>query len=246
MIELTAYTKEGWCPRLRAAPRERHWMECSVNKSAYWCLPLSIANMHGWELLSPCAFRAKWDGRPGPNGVHIEIHNNHADPAAPVALFGGGCLTFHVAALFRTSPGYNLMVGGSPNRFKDGVQAMTGIIETDWAPYTFTMNWHFTRPDQWVHWDEDEPYCFFYPVPRTMIEQVQPRIVPFVEAPDIEYQHDTWSRSRNEFQASMRSRPPILSSEQWQKDYMRGLTPDNNKQEDHQTKLRLREFAKRV
>ena len=38
------------------------------------------------------------------------------------------------------------MVQGPINRPKDGIAALPGIIETDWSPYSFTMNWMFTRP----------------------------------------------------------------------------------------------------
>ncbi len=43
--------------------------------------------------------------------------------------------------LFKTDSGTDLFVTGPLNRPKDGIAALTGIIETDWSPYTFTMNW---------------------------------------------------------------------------------------------------------
>ena len=57
-----------------------------------------------------------------------------------------GILTFDVAYIFRTPPGYHLLVSGPINTFKDGVAPMTAVVETDWLPYTFTFNYQFTRP----------------------------------------------------------------------------------------------------
>ena len=37
------------------------------------------------------------------------------------------------------------MVTGPFNQPKDAIQPLTAIVETDWAPFTFTMNWKFTR-----------------------------------------------------------------------------------------------------
>ena len=73
-----------------------------------------------------------------------------------MSIFGQGVLPFHIQGLFRTPPQWNLWVGGSPNRFKDAIQPLTGIIETDWSPYTFTMNWRFTRPGQWISFEEGQ------------------------------------------------------------------------------------------
>jgi hypothetical protein len=41
------------------------------------------------------------------------------------------------------------------NSPKDGIAPLTGVIETDWLPYPFTMNWQMTRPGS-VRFDKDE------------------------------------------------------------------------------------------
>ena len=89
-----------------------------------------------------------WSGGKELEAIRIKT----AGPAhlAPISHFGSGVLTFHVTVLFRTEPGINLWVTGPVNRPKDGIAPLSGVIETDWAPYTFTMNWLFTRPGQSV------------------------------------------------------------------------------------------------
>jgi hypothetical protein len=159
-------------------------------------------------------------------------------------LFGQGTITFHIQGLFRTPPGWNLWVGGSPNRPKDGIAPLTGVIETDWAPYTFTMNWRFTRRNHTVRFEKDEPICFVFPVQRNALEDMQPRFVPFSQAPEVADQFAAWSRSRNEFQASVASGTPRAGTDKWQKRYYRGLDmQDRQGAPDHRTKLRLQPFA---
>ena len=74
-------------------------------------------------------------------------------------------LTFSVNALF--GPSGATFDGNRPlNEPKDGLQPLTGIIETDWAPFTFTMNWKFTRKLAPVAFEQDEPFCMIFPVKR--------------------------------------------------------------------------------
>jgi hypothetical protein len=92
---------------------------------------------------------------------------------------------------------------------------LTGIIETDWAPMTFTMNWRLTRPGQWVRFDAGEAIAHLMPVQRGMIEQWEPEIVSMRENPDLLDQFTRWSASRDAFHAQ---RAPG-----WQKTYFNRL-----------------------
>ena len=62
-MKLTAYLHPGWRPYIRPAPSTRNWMDATPEAFAYRCLPLNIANAHGWELLNPSAFEAIWTDR---------------------------------------------------------------------------------------------------------------------------------------------------------------------------------------
>lgn len=229
---------------MRPAPASRDWMDQSPERFAYRCLPLNIANAHGWEILNPCNFSVMWTGGIGAGDVHLRIDSGAHDGSAPVTLFGMGTITFHIQALFKTSPGWNLWVGGSPNYFKDGIQALTGICETDWMPFTFTMNWKITRPNTWISWAEGEPMCFIYPIHRHAITDVEPTIRPLSDAPEFREQFMSWSKSRDDFHAHVTAHPPVLSKDQWQKHYYQGKDMNGKIQEDHRTKLRLPEFKR--
>ena len=43
-------------PTIQPAPATRDWMDKTPQSYAYRCLPLNIANAHGWEILSPSTF----------------------------------------------------------------------------------------------------------------------------------------------------------------------------------------------
>ena len=47
-------------------------------------------------------------------------------------------------------------------------------FETDWSPFTFTMNWKFTRKPAPVAFERDEPFCMVFPVQRGLIEAAEP------------------------------------------------------------------------
>jgi hypothetical protein len=161
-----------------------------------------------------------------------------------VSLFGQATLTIHIQALFRTPPGWNLLAGGSPNSAKDGIAPLSGVIETDWSPYTFTMNWRFTRRNHWIRFEAGEPICFIQPTQRDALERMNPKFVPLNDNPDAARQFAAWSQSRNSFQARVAAKPPAAGSDKWQKRYYRGLDMDEKPGvPDHRTKLRLRPFV---
>ncbi|MBO9518738.1 MAG: cupin-like domain-containing protein [Porphyrobacter sp.] len=242
-IALDCYVYSAWKPRIRAASPRREWMDATPERFAYRCLPLNIANAHGWEILSPCGFEAEWNGGSGAADVVVRPDPGSEAHRVPVALFGQGTVTFHVEGILRTPPGFNLWVGGPPNHAKDGIAPLGGVIETDWSPYSFTMNWRFTRTNHAVRFEENEPFCFFFPVERHLLESVRPRILGIETEPELKRQFEEWSRARDAFQVEMASNPPDNPSAKWQKFYYRGVLTDGCPgTQDHQSKLRLAEF----
>lgn len=247
--ELICYLHPAWTPLIRPAPATRAWMDDTPESFAYRCLPLNIANAHGWEVLNPVGFEAVWTGGAGTDAVTIRPDppsaGGSADPArTAVSLFGQGIITFHVEGIIRTPPGWNLWVGGSPNRPKDGIFPLTGVIETDWSPYTFTMNWRFTRRNHSVRFERGEPVCFVFPLPRAALEETIPTMVPMGSESEVKAQFDAWSRSRDAFHAAQARAPSPAPSDRWQKRYYRGVDMhDRAAVDDHRAKLRLRPFT---
>jgi len=110
--------------------------------------------MHGWEIHGARAFAARWDGGGDREAIRIEDRGRRG--VLPMSHSGFGVLTFPVHVLFRTPSGINLMVTGPLNEPKHGICALSGVVETDWSPFSFTMNWRFTAPHVDVAWEGGE------------------------------------------------------------------------------------------
>jgi hypothetical protein len=134
---------------------------------------------------------------------------------------------------------------GPTNSPKDGFAPLTGIIETDWLPYPFTMNWQFTRPGE-VHFDAGEPFCRVFPVPAGALQAVEPEIRDLGADPEMLSQYQAWRAKRDEFMARYRGGDAATIKQAWQKFYFTGKYPDGTEtQAAHTSKLELREPADR-
>lgn len=243
-MDLFCYVRPEWKPRIRPASPRRDWMDATADSFAYRCLPINIANSFGWEVLCPAGFEARWDGGAEVEAVQIKMDPGTTQLLLPLSLFGHGILTFPIEGLFRTSPGWNLWVEGPPNAPKDAISPLGGAVETDWSPYTFTMNWKFTRAGKWVRFEENEPICFFFPVERGLLETVEPQLLPMEHAPEVQAQFEAWSASRLQFHQQLTGSTPLTPADRWQKSYYRGFNPDGTPgAADHRLKLRINNFA---
>jgi len=240
-MRLTCYST-GNGLKIVPASAERVWMDETPNSFAYRCLPMNIANAHGWMILNPAAFAAQWDGSAATNAIAIQPMAGDKTPIIASSHFGSGVLTFNVNGLFRTEPGYDLVVTGPVNQPKDAIAPLTGIVETDWSVSTFTMNWKFTRKATAIRFDRDEPFCMIYPVKRGMIEAVQPEIIPLEQAPEIAGPYTAWAESRRQFNAELTIPDSPAQKQKWQKDYFQG---GMEAPKDHRTKIKPKAFKAR-
>jgi hypothetical protein len=144
---LECYPTSHRPPEIVPGRPDRQWMDAFAARHPYRCLPLSMANTTGWDVLCPMGFTAEWDGGKGTDAITLTPDRPHPDFHEFVTShFSHGVLTFHTGYLFRTKPGWDMWAGGPPNQPKDGIYPLTGLVETDWLPFPFTMNWIFTRP----------------------------------------------------------------------------------------------------
>jgi hypothetical protein len=215
---------------------------------AYRCIPLSIANAHGWEIRCTTGFEAVWNGGTRPEDVQIRPDDAAANGVV-VGNFGSGILTFQSNAVFRTSAGYDLWVSGPTNAFKDGIQALSAVVETDWSPYSFSMNWKFTRPGLSIRFEKGEPYCFIFPVERGLIERVEPELRLITSDPELERQHAIASR-RRKFPLVLKRLQPDYEPDnrtRFQGWYARGVLPDGSERgTTPRTRLHVKSFERHI
>ena len=198
-----------------------------------------IANQSGWELRNPCAFTATWFGQENGADVMIVPDKRDADQLLPVGRFGSGILTWHLPLLFRTPPGYNLfLVRGPANYPKDGVCALEGIVETDWASASFSVSWKLTRKLIPVRFEVDEPICMIVPQRRAELEEFTPELRRIESDEDLQRKYELFRRSRDaEKQIEQVVRVTAGEQVEWQGDYTRGRHTDGEAgTPDHQTR----------
>lgn len=236
---LTAYLVNDQPPAIEPGESRRDWMERTRDRFAYRCLPLTIANQSGWDLLCPASFSAVWNGGDSLHDLYIK-----SEGPTPIALshFGHGILTFPVSVLFRTSPGHNLWVKGPPNMPKDGISPLEGIVETDWSSATFTMNWKLTRPQHKVTFARDEPFCRILPYPRYYLNRFDAKTVSIDAEPELKERYEKWSQSRSYFNDNLNKGGSEALKQGWQKDYHHGRDSFGDRYSDHETKVRVKPF----
>lgn len=217
-FELTCYRLDDYAVPMAPARPDRAIFD--ANRHAYKCLPLTIANAAGWELLCPSAVTIAWNG--GPLGDDLKVTHEEAG-ACPFASsrFATGIVTFDTRRVFRTSPGDHLWAMGPPNDPKDGIAPLSGLIETDWLPYTFTMNWKMTRPGQ-VRFEKGEPFCFITPARIGDVADCQPVERPIGDAAELQAAMKAWSDERDALLARFAAGYPETLKHPWGRRYFRG------------------------
>ena len=86
---------------------QRAWMEAFSDRHPYRCLPMTMANTTGWEILCPVGFTAEWNG--GVSQSDVKITPDHPFPEFgdfAKSHFSHGVITFHPGYLFRTPEGW--------------------------------------------------------------------------------------------------------------------------------------------
>lgn len=251
-MNLICYLRNDHTVDIRPSRNRRKWMD--QMPYSYRCLPLSIANAHGWEVHCPVTCEAQWNGGSKTDDVQVTIEDGRNSFLDVVNLernvveshFGGGILTFNLGLIINTCPGYDLWVTGPVNEFKDGIQALSAVIEAYWMPHTFTMNWKFTRPNLKVRFERGEPFCLFFPIEHRLLERFDPTFKKISEDPGLERQHKVAVAERLLPVALKRAGKELKEKDRkrlwWQGWYMRGEMPDGTEVVDHQRRIELRPF----
>ncbi len=234
-MELTLYqvdSTDGWA--FEPAPPTRQWMDDFPHGFAYRCIPLLSGNQLGWVLRCPVGFSATFKTDDHQTGIQLMFDANPEHWKHRIlGHFGRGVLTFSLPWLFRTPPGYGLLVRGMNNFVKPGAQALDAFIETDWAFSTFTMNWRLLYRDRTVRFEQGDPVCQVLPYPKDLPEQFTLQQAPLASNAELQADYQKWSQSRREF-IDRKDRSPT----EWQKQYLHG-TEKQGQEQSPKTKWEL-------
>lgn len=238
---LDAFKTMDLTSKLTPGRPQRDWMDQSANRHAYRCLPLGMANSTGWEMVCPMTVDIQWNGKPEKKDIKITSPDNpeKVDLFAQ-SHFRQGIVTFHTGYLFRTPKGWATWCMGPPNLPKHGIYPLSGLVETDWLPFPFTMNWQMTRPGK-VRFKAGEPFCFITLQEHRRLEEITPKIKKLSSDPVFEQQNKSWSTDRQKFNDNMEAGDKKTKEQGWQRHYMQGSNADANvSADDHDTKRRLK------
>lgn len=241
MTKLIFHKAREFCLEIVPGRARRAWMDQTSERFAYRCLPLSIANGSGWEILAPCGFEADWDGTANLDAITLRARRAGDDLQSFISShFGNGILTFRPGYVVSTDPGWAVLVRGAPNFAIDGIHPLEGLVETDWLPFSFTMNWRFTRPGT-VSFDKDDPIAFLTPIRHLELDAMTPEIRDIRSDPELFRRFTSWRDGREHFNAALGRGDPDVVSQGWQKDYYVGRHPDGTcAPPTHVVKRRLR------
>ncbi len=153
---------------------KRDWF----SKHAYLCLPLVIGNQYGFAMKSLLDATLLWNGGPEPQDTTVTIHNTeaaqkHGSLQLMNSHFGLGIVTVQTAFALRTPPSINLMTFQPPNWFIDGLQNMTGVVETDNLRRDFTFNMKLTRANHLVKIKVGDVLGAVLPYPRDYVDHFE-------------------------------------------------------------------------
>ncbi len=221
---------------IEPAPVNRRWMDATPQRFAYRCLPLNIANSYGWQVSLQSGFRVRLvDGANGP-----DLEFDYDDPSDPPAVshFGSGIVTFHLHAVFQTDPGTALYATGPVNAPKQGIVPLSGIIETDWLPFPFTMNWRLMIKGLWIRFEKGEPFCMVFPVKLAELEETRLEISDLADTPEFAAQVTSFTKDRTAFLKNLQSAPEDADQPRWQKHYFKGAS-EHGSSHAHVTSLKL-------
>lgn len=239
-MKLDCYKIYDIAPEIVPGRSNRDWMDKFPDRQPYRCLPLTMANSTGWEILCPIDLEIEWNGGPGKEDIKLKTNG---DPRAIASFadshFQRGIVTFHTGHLFRTEPGWGVWTMGPPNMFKDGIAPLTGLVETDWLPFPFTMNWQMTRPGK-VRFEVGEPFCFIVPMEHGKLEEIEPERKVLRSNKELQDDFHAWANSRGDFNAKLAAGDADARKAKWQRHYMRGQTVAGEAADGHQTKRRLK------
>jgi hypothetical protein len=169
-------------PEIVQSRLKRDWMDNTYKKHAYQCLPVTTANVSGWELILPQDVVVQWDGgNTVPKILEGEFYKDRQ------LAYGGivGMVSFSVGWAFGTEDGYETYISGPPNYNIDGAFALSAIIPSSWWPDEFQMNWMITKINEPVTFSAGTPFMFFNIFKSNVLESVKFEVDNLWDKPDL-------------------------------------------------------------
>jgi hypothetical protein len=201
MTKLTLIKTTQNPPEIKQSRFNRDWMDATYNKHAYQCLPLTVANVTGWELILQQDVLVQWDGG---NTVPKVLEGEKIDdrPIAIPSIIG--MMSFTTGWAFNTEDGYSTWISGSPNYFVDGAVPLTASIPSYWWPDEFNMNWQITKVGEPVLFPKGMPIMHFVIYPNELLQSTEVVVENLWDKPELMAARQSYGNAKSE---KMRDEP---------------------------------------
>jgi hypothetical protein len=188
-------------PEVKQSRLKRDWMDETYKRHAYKCLPLSAANVNGWELVLQQDVVVQWDGG---NCVPRVLEGEFFEGRPVVIPSIIGIMSFTTGWTINTELGYDTWVSGSPNYFIDGAVPLSATIPSSWWPDEFNMNWKITKIGEPVVFEKGTPFMFFNIYKNDILENVEIKVEKLWEKPELIEQRKSYDEAKSK---KMREQP---------------------------------------
>ena len=212
MAPVVTLTRGHQCPpEIRQLSPRRDWMDQTYRKHAYKCLPVTSANVHGWELLLQQDVVVQWDGEGTvPRCLSGEYITHHLSDTTEIAgrIWGNSSydrlmveqstiqmVSFNVDWVIQTPPNYAVWMSGPPNYFVDGAEAMS-VIVPGWWPDPVQFNWRINKPNVPITFPKGMPYMSFKIIEMDLLSNVEFKVENAWNKPEIMQERSEYCLSK--------------------------------------------------
>jgi hypothetical protein len=148
----------------------RDWMDDSVDKQAYKCLPVTLANCLGWSFSLPEDISFILHSSTNT----VEILSGHKYSSTDRT---NGTISFRSGLTIQSDAPTSLLIMPVPNQFVDGVSPFTSVVNTSVLKSPVPSAWKITRYDEVITVKKDTPIAAIIPISLTGLQDVEFNLV---------------------------------------------------------------------
>jgi hypothetical protein len=140
---------------------KRDWMEDTVDRHAYNCFPVSLANRLGWAISFPEDISFIWDGVSDtlPNHIQVLSGNKYCSTNRSNAT-----VSFNTGLSARTKENVTMLIMPVPNQFISGIHTFTTLLSTSFFTGEIPCVVRVTEPGKVITIKANTPVCVILPI----------------------------------------------------------------------------------
>jgi hypothetical protein len=226
-------------PEIRQGSIKREWMDKTYKRLAYFCPPITQANVHGWEFLLPHDVVVRWDGISegfeGEDSSHVSIVSGGYLGDLKIATVepAVGQITFLFNLTVQTDPNHYLIISGPPNYIFPDAEPLNAIWRSDFFKHhDLSFAWKMTTKDKDIVFPKGMPIAFMINYPKELLESTEISIHDLTQNKELEEDIDKYIKKRTKLSRK-------LGQYNWAQLYRNGIGPNDEKFLDKPFKPKL-------